>query len=61
MQFKKVGKRIQVLAYRGYDTEKRRAVVKMLGSFDAYTHETPAELLDGVVSPKPRNLYLFEI
>ena len=48
MQFKKVGKRIQVLAYRGYDTEKRRAVVKMLGSFDAYTHETPAELLDNL-------------
>jgi hypothetical protein len=36
MQFKTVGKRIQVLAYRGYDQEKRRAVVKMLGSFDAY-------------------------
>ncbi len=48
MQFKKVGKRIQVLAYRGYDTEKRRAVVKMLGSFDAYTHETPAELLENL-------------
>ena len=48
MQFKKVGKRIQVLAYRGYDTEKRRAVVRMLGSFDAYTYETPAELLDNL-------------
>jgi hypothetical protein len=48
MQFKTVGKRIQVLAYRGYDQEKRRAVVKMLGSFDAYTHETPDELLDSL-------------
>ena len=44
MQLKKIGKRIHVLAYRGYDTEKRRAVLKMLGSFDAYSHETPAEL-----------------
>ena len=48
MQFRKVGKRIRVLAYRGYDKDKRQSVIKMLGSFDAYTHETPAELLDNL-------------
>jgi hypothetical protein len=48
MQFRKVGKRIRVLAYRGYDKDKRQSVIKMLGSFDAYTHETPVELLDNL-------------
>ena len=28
MQFKRQGRRVQVLAYRGYDKEKRRAIVK---------------------------------
>lgn len=37
MQFKTVGNRIQVLAYRGYDQEKRRAIVKMLGSLCRFT------------------------
>lgn len=36
MQFKKVGDRIQILAYVGYDKEKRRAKVQMLGSMGAY-------------------------
>lgn len=44
MQFRKQGRRIQVLAYRGYDREKRRAVVKLLGSFDAYSLSVPDEL-----------------
>lgn len=39
MQFKKAGKRIQVLAYRGYDKEKRRAIVKLMGSLDVRTYE----------------------
>lgn len=33
MQFKKVGKRIQVLRYAGYDKEKRHSIVRMIGSF----------------------------
>lgn len=37
MQFKEAGKRIQVLAYRGYDNEKKRAIIKMLGSLDKYS------------------------
>lgn len=44
MQFKRGGRRIQVLAYRGYDREKRRAIVKLLGSMDAYTYEMSAAL-----------------
>ena len=48
MQFKKSGNRIQVLAYRGYDNGKRRAVVKMLGSFHSQTYEIPTELLDNL-------------
>ena len=46
MQFKPVGNRIQLVAYRGYDQEKRRAIVKVLGSMDAYTLELPKDLLD---------------
>lgn len=44
MQFRKQGRRIQVLAYRGYSREKKRAVVKLLGSFDAYSLSVPDEL-----------------
>lgn len=36
MQFKKVGDRIQILAYVGYDKEKRRAKVQMIGSMSYY-------------------------
>ena len=44
MQFRKAGNRIQVLAYRGYDNEKKRAIVKMLGSFDAFSYSYPDDL-----------------
>lgn len=42
MYFKKAGNKIQVLAYRGYNKEKKRADVKMIGSIDRYTF-TPTE------------------
>ena len=32
MYFKKAGGKVQVLAYRGYDKVKKRAIVKMVGS-----------------------------
>lgn len=51
MQFKKQGGRIQVLKYAGYDKAKRRAVVKMVGSFDAYTLAVPVEL-EQALSPE---------
>ncbi len=46
MQFKRQKGRIQILAYRGYDKVKRRSVVRMLGSIDAYTYEPSDGLLD---------------
>lgn len=46
MQFKRVKGKIQVLAYRGYDKEKRRAIVKMLGSIDAYNYSMSDGLQD---------------
>lgn len=42
MYFKVAGKKIQVLAYRGYNREKKRADVRMIGSIDGYTF-TPTE------------------
>ena len=36
MQFKEVGNKIQVLSYRGYDKDKKRSIVKMIGSIDKY-------------------------
>jgi len=46
VQFKPVGNRIQLVAYRGYDQEKRRAIVKVLGSIDAYSLDVPQTLLE---------------
>lgn len=44
MQFRPQGNRVQVLAYRGYNKEKRRAEVKLLGSFS----RTDFSLSDGL-------------
>ena len=46
MQFKEQKGRVQVLAYDGYDKEKRRAIVKMLGSFDKYDYSLSVGLLE---------------
>ena len=48
MQFKEQKGRVQVLAYSGYDKEKRRAIVKMLGSFDRYTYSPSVGLLENL-------------
>lgn len=48
MQFKKTGKRIQVLVYRGYDKEKKRSIIKMLGSLDRYTYEPTDGLINSL-------------
>lgn len=45
MQFRTQGNRIQILAYRGYNKEKKRADVKLLGSFDRYALKPTDELL----------------
>lgn len=56
MQFRRQGGRVQVLAYRGYDKEKRRSVVKMLGSYDAYTFEPTAGLLENMTDKEREEL-----
>lgn len=56
MQFKKVGNRIQVLAYRGYDNEKKRAIVKMLGSLDDSTLQLSEGLVDSMTEDEKSEL-----
>lgn len=50
MQFKRQaqGRRVQVLAYRGYDKEKRRAIVRMLGSIDVCSCEPSGGLMENL-------------
>jgi len=56
MQFREQGKRIQVLGYRGYDKAKRRAVVKLLGSFDRYTFTPSDGLLESMTDDEKLEL-----
>lgn len=56
MQFKRQKHKIQVLAYRGYDKEKRRAIVKMMGSLDAYSLEPSGDLLDNLTDEEKDEL-----
>lgn len=56
MQFKRVKGKIQVLAYRGYDKEKRRAIVKMLGSIDAYNYSMSDGLQDAMTVEEKEEL-----
>ena len=56
MQFKRQGRRIQVLAYRGYDKGKRRAIVKMMGSIDAYSYEPSDGLIENLTDEEKTEL-----
>ena len=56
MQFKEQKGRVQVLAYSGYDKEKRRAIVKMLGSFDRYTYSPSVGLLENLTDEQMMEL-----
>ena len=56
MQFKRQGRRVQVLAYRGYDKEKRRAIVKMMGSIDAYSYEPSDGLIENLTGEEKTEL-----
>lgn len=56
MQFKRVKNRVQVLAYRGYDKEKKRAIVKMLGSFDAHSFDPSDGLTDSMTVEEKEEL-----
>lgn len=46
MQFKEQKGRVQVLVYDGYDREKRRAIVKMVGSFNRHSYSMSDGLLE---------------
>ena len=59
MQFKRQGRRVQVLAYRGYDKEKRRAIVKMMGSIDAYSYEPSDGLIDNLTDEEKKELQAY--
>ena len=56
MQFKEQKGRVQVLAYEGYDKEKRRAIVKMLGSFDRYDYSLSVGLLEKLTDEQKEEL-----
>ena len=56
MQFKRQGRRVQVLAYRGYDKEKRRAIVKMVGSIDVYSYEPSDGLTENLTDEEKTEL-----
>ena len=56
MQFKEQGNKIQVHAYRGYDKEKRRAVVKMLGSIGIFDFKPSDGLLEDMTVEEKKEL-----
>lgn len=56
MQFKEVGGKIQVIAYRGYDKEKKRAVTKMLGSLAKYTFSPSDGLIESLTEEEKTEL-----
>ena len=56
MQFKRQGRRVQVLAYRGYDKEKRRAIVKMVGSIDISLFEPSDGLIENLTDEEKTEL-----
>jgi len=56
MQFKKQGNKVQVLAYRGYDAIKKRSIIQMMGSIDAYSLKTSTGLIDKLTSSEKREL-----
>lgn len=58
MQFKEQKGKVQVLVYSGYDKEKRRAIVKMVGSFDRYNYSLSVGLLDSLTVEQKEELQL---
>ena len=48
MYFKQAGRKTQVLAYRGYNREKKRADVRMIGSIDGYTFRPTVRYEDSI-------------
>lgn len=61
MQFKKKSgsNKIQVIAYVGYDKDKKRSVTTMLGSLDAYTLEPSEGLIDSLTDEQKKELQAY--
>lgn len=56
MQYREQGRKVQVLAYRGFDKAKRRPIVKMLGSFDRYGYGLSDGLMDALTVEEKTDL-----
>ena len=56
MQYREQGRKIQVLAYRGFDKAKKRPIVKMLGSFDRYGYGLSDGLMDALTVEEKTDL-----
>ena len=59
MQFREAKGRIQVLAYAGYDKEKRRSVVQLLGSIDKYDLTPTDTLLERMTDEQKQELQAY--
>lgn len=53
MQFRTVGDRVQVSVYDGYDREKRRSIVRVVGSMDRLFHNEFNDKLKEYVAANP--------
>lgn len=56
MQFKDTKGRIQVLKYIGYDKDKKRAKVQMVGSLNRYSFEPTAGLFESLTADEKEEL-----
>jgi hypothetical protein len=56
MQYREQGRKVQVLAYRGFDKAKKRPIVKMLGSFDRYGYGLSDGLMDALTVEEKTDL-----
>lgn len=56
MQFKDTKGRIQVLKYIGYDKDKKRAKVQMVGSLDRYSLEPSDGLINSLTADEKEEL-----
>ena len=56
MQFRTVGNKIQIVEYAGYDKEKKRSTVKMVGSLDRYSPRITDELKSKLTAEQEKEI-----
>ena len=59
MYFKKAGHKVQVLAYRGYDKAKKRAIVKMVGSISGLSFSPSAAHGDSLTEDERKEIQTY--